>query len=236
MKYTMLPPLLLSISLWFAHAAPTASAATLTLPTVTVTHLDHMFQWLDWNPNATLARDVATAAPASFAAAFADYEGVSATLRAPAGYKFVVTPAPSDNFTTTLEYRMQWGFSTGGPAPLVDQTVAFEGLVGTSPTLSSSSTYLDQTGNLLIVGGEFAVTMSFEFTAMTTTFRFGNAMPQGMDDLSLRTSEVLQGVARSPWVSQDVSVLSLVAVPEPSAMAVVVGVVGALGVRRRRQR
>lgn len=122
---------------------------------------------------------------------------------------------------------MQWGFSTGGHVPLLDEAVEFHGLVGTAPSLASTSNYLDTGGNLLVNAGAFNVVAPFEFTGFTTTFRFGLPLPPGIDILSLRQ------YCKSPGVVQDVTVMQLVAVPEPTSLAsAVVG--GLLALRRRR--
>lgn len=109
----------------------------------------------------------------------------------------------------------------------------FENLSGSAPDVGLLSASVYDAGRLIHVRGLFEVTGDFTFTALALTFVVPNAPPGSLESFGPVASGGFGSFASSE-VGIDVTLMALVPLPEPSALALLLTATLALRAVQRR--
>lgn len=159
-----------------AFFVATSGAATLNIPDATIKGLTHTFGHYAPFGAATMITD----APATgqftqpgFTTMLTGSETLVMRFEAPAGQKFVihVPPAGFGNVSLSLFGRW-WAASSDGMQNPISRSFAFENLVGSTPSRTSSSDIMGSGGRLIRFDDTFTVTPGTEFTAVELSAQY----------------------------------------------------------------
>ena len=194
---------------------PAASAATITVPTVTITQLPHSFDgqivydavsfptWTGGSPGTGYTSS-------GFTAAIANGDVITIRFEAPPGKKFVVH-SPAGVYGEKFFLNTFWQAGAGGPAYEAASTMAFENFLGVAPTETYSLFTLSTNGGSVVAEKNYQVNGPFEFTAIQITFTASQQQTVGSQPFSAVCGYSVPGWGTAaPQSAQDVSLMEIV--------------------------
>lgn len=236
MKYSAFFQFLASI----AAGLTSASGQTITIPTLTVDHITHVFASNQSSDILASGNAVGgsvqlpnvTIEPGS-------YNALSFTLEAPVGQQFKVSTVDGAQPTFLINFLPSSG-NNSGLVSATTKTMTFANLSGTPPGFvatglyvpSGAAYYLDGSANATVADWYFT---SFTYSLTFPTVTYGSEIvlsPVANSRIQGIKSGAVDGAPAGGWVTL---VPSSAAIPEPSSWALGLGIgAGLLAVLRRR--
>jgi hypothetical protein len=171
---TMAVALAALLGLALTLAPPVSQAATILVPPLTITKLNH--QGFPHGASDTITIPGTGYTSSGFSATIATGDVVVVRIQPPPGKKFVVHP-PLDPIGGTFRFNIYWQAAGGTISSQEPHSLIFENLQGVSPIQTYSNVVLGDQREIVLVEKEYRFFAGFEFTAIVVAITEAQSLP-----------------------------------------------------------
>ncbi len=195
-------------------------AQVLVTPSSTINGLTHSFRDLYPGGPTSVIEDYAAAGQytqTGFTTTLTGSETISVSFEAPVGEMFVIHAAPAGFGDITLTLDAEWiaGSGSGYGLSAASTSAVFENLIGSAPTLTSSSDYISTGGDSVRFFDTFTIAPGTTFTGVQLSAQYATSISSPSEQTFIPSAFEFNAGVESFQTLGDGTLMTLEATPEP---------------------